>query len=83
MLNVSVKQKTLESENKWCKEWLLKRNTQSHINFLIELHCSELNDWHNDLPIDSDMYLLTVSCNVTLTSQLASQKIIRTDQSVR
>lgn len=39
---------------------MLKTDIHSHINFLNEL-CSELHDWHNDLPINSDTHVYLLS----------------------
>jgi len=40
----------------WCKEWLMKRKTYSHINLLNELKIHP-RDWHNYLRMDEETYL--------------------------
>lgn len=40
----------------WCKEWLLKRSTYSHINLLEELRLYP-DDWRNYLRMDENSYL--------------------------
>ena len=42
--------------SKWAKDWLLKRNTLSHINLLKELKLQP-GDWYNYLSMDSEAYL--------------------------
>jgi hypothetical protein len=41
---------------KWTKDWLLKRETLSHVNLLKELKV-EKNDWFNYLRMDENCYL--------------------------
>jgi hypothetical protein len=53
----------MESKNKremWCKEWLQKRNTYSHVNLLTELKLAP-KDWHNYLRMDKETYLQLLS----------------------
>lgn len=44
----------------WCKEWLMKRKTYSHINLLSELKIYP-RDWHNYLRMDEETYLNLLS----------------------
>jgi hypothetical protein len=44
----------------WCKEWLQKRNTYSHVNLLTELKLAP-KDWHNYLRMDEETYLQLLS----------------------
>jgi hypothetical protein len=44
----------------WCKEWLQKRNTYSHVNLLTELKLAP-KDWHNYLQMDEETYLQLLS----------------------
>ncbi|XP_050310828.1 putative nuclease HARBI1 [Anthonomus grandis grandis] len=52
---LAVKKKK-KNRTKWCKNWLLKRKTFSHINLLNEL-LLEPGDWHNYLRMDEATYL--------------------------
>jgi hypothetical protein len=40
----------------WCKDWLMKRKTYSHISLLIELKIYT-RDWHNYLRMNEETYL--------------------------
>jgi hypothetical protein len=40
----------------WCKDWLMKRKTYSHINLLIELKVYS-RDWHNYPWMNEETYL--------------------------
>ena len=42
--------------SKWTKEWLLKRDTLSHTNLLVDLQL-EPDDWRNYLRMDEDTYV--------------------------
>lgn len=41
--------------SRWCKQWLLRRETFSHTNLLSEL-CFESGDWFNYLRMDQETY---------------------------
>jgi hypothetical protein len=54
------KSKRKNKRKMWCKEWLQKRNTYSHVNLLTELKLAP-NDWHNYLRMDEETYLQLLS----------------------
>jgi hypothetical protein len=61
-LLIAMKSK-IKRKNKrkmWCKEWLQKRNTYSHVNLLTELKLAP-KDWHNYLRKDEETYLQLLS----------------------
>ena len=43
------------SRSKWCKKWLLKRKTHSHINLMKDLR-EDPDDWRNYLRMDENAY---------------------------
>jgi hypothetical protein len=60
---ISYKKKCLKRKIKrgiWCKEWLQKRQTFSHVNLLHELRFAP-KDWHNYLRMDEETYLKLLS----------------------
>jgi hypothetical protein len=55
------KRKTLKKKRgMWCKDWLMKRTTYSHINLLSELKIYP-RDWHNYLRMNEETYLNLLS----------------------
>ena len=55
----ALKEKTKQIKKRrrlWCKGWLLKRQTFSHVNLLHELRL-EPDDWRNYLRMDGNTYL--------------------------
>lgn len=54
-LMICLKKKK-KSRSVWCKDWLLKRKSYSHINLLNELKFAP-KDWHNYLRMNEETYL--------------------------
>jgi hypothetical protein len=54
------KNKRKNKRKMWCKEWLQKRNTYSHVNVLSELKLAP-KDWHNYLLMDKETCLQLLS----------------------
>jgi len=54
------KKKFKKKRAMWCKDWLMKRKTFSHINLLNELKIYP-RDWHNYLRMDEETYLNLLS----------------------
>jgi hypothetical protein len=54
------KKKPRKKRDVWCKDWLIKRITYSHINFLSELKMYP-RDWHNYLKMNEETYLNRLS----------------------
>lgn len=50
------KEKRRKQRRKWCKDWLLKRNTYSHMNLLKDLRKTEPIDFKNYLRMDNNSY---------------------------
>lgn len=59
-LFVLVLKKKRKKRRFWCKNWLLKRRTYSHTNFLNELKFYPA-DWHNYLRMDQETYFKLLS----------------------
>ncbi|CAG5043371.1 unnamed protein product [Parnassius apollo] len=53
----ALKEKKVKRKKRsiWCKEWLMKRSVNSHVNLLAELMMIP-KDWHNFLRMDHDTY---------------------------
>ena len=56
LIAMKSKNKCKNKRKMWCKEWLQKINTYSHVNLLTELKLA-LKDWHNYLQMDEETYL--------------------------
>ena len=57
---VTKRKATVKNRREWCKEWLKKRKTYSHVNLLAELKIYP-RDWHNYLRMNETTYLHLLS----------------------
>jgi hypothetical protein len=64
-LLVCKKKPRKKKRDVWCKHWLIKRKTYSHINLLSELKIYP-RDWHNYLRMNKETYLNLLSCATPL-----------------
>ena len=65
---------TRKNRREWCKEWMKKRETYSHVNSLSELKIYP-RDWHNYLRMNEATYLLLLS--------LVTPLIVKTNTNMR
>lgn len=55
-IGLALTLKRKKKRSKWTKDWLLKRDTYSHTNLLVDLKL-EPDDWRNYLRMDEDTYV--------------------------
>ena len=70
---VAKKKATRKNRREWCKEWVMKRNTYSHVNLLAELKIYP-RDWHNYLRMNEATYLHLLSL---VTPLIAPQQAVQ------